>query len=280
VKQSLCAIASNLEVMPGTYLMWVEAPNIAAGARPGQFVTVKCGDFTLRRPISIHQVGSSNVIASPDRIGTKQSQVALLFKVVGKGTLWLSRRQKGEELDLLGPFGNGFSISGQSEHLLLVAGGIGIAPLSFLMQRASPRHQITLVHGARTAAELYDERWQPTAAGYQGIQFIPVTEDGTAGRKGMATDILPDFLDWADQLYACGPLEMYKAMAVSPRVPTKSGRGNLKLEKCQVSLEVRMGCGFGACYGCTINTRKGLERVCRDGPVFELGDVMWQEVRT
>jgi len=111
------------------------------------------------------------------------------------------------------------------------------------------------------------------------------------GKKGMATDILPDFLEWADQVYACGPMDMYKAMALTlNRSPLKGegktivGEGlvpshNPKLRKCQVSLEVRMGCGFGACYGCTINTKKGLKQVCRDGPVFELDDIIWQEVR-
>lgn len=283
MRQSLCTITSNLEVMPGTYLMWLQAPDMAARAQPGQFVTVKCGDFTLRRPLAIHQVGAGNT-------ATKQSQVALLFKVVGKGTLWLSQRQKDEKLDLLGPFGNGFSVPEQSERLLLMAGGIGIAPLVFLMQQASSRHQITLIHGAKTAAELYAEDYWPAAVRH-AVQFIPVTEDGAAGRQGMATDIVPDFLDWADRLYACGPLDMYKAMALSPSPsPSKRDGGtivgeglvrsyNLKLKKCQVSLEVRMGCGFGACYGCTIDTKKGLKRVCRDGPVFELGDILWQEVR-
>ena len=96
------------------------------------------------------------------------------------------------------------------------------------------------------------------------------------GQKGMATGILPDFLDWADQTYACGPVDMYKTMT---EMLLRAKRSNLKLEKCQVSLEVRMGCGFGACYGCTINTRKGSKQVCRDGPVFQLGDIIWQEVR-
>jgi len=92
----------------------------------------------------------------------------------------------------------------------------------------------------------------------------------------MATDILPDFLDRADQVYACGPVDMYKTMA---EMSQRAGQSNLKLRKCQVSLEVRMGCGFGACYGCTINTKKGLKQVCSDGPVFDLGDIIWQEVR-
>jgi dihydroorotate dehydrogenase electron transfer subunit len=258
--------------------MWIETPDIAVTAQPGQFITVRCGDFTLRRPFSVHQVGSNNVIASE----AKQSHVALLFKVAGKGTLWLSRRQKGDRIDILSPLGKGFTIEPKSKHLLLVAGGIGIAPLVFLMQYASSQHQITLIHGASTAAQIYPF---PLARGKKrsklshlpkGVQFIPVTEDGSMGQKGRATDILPDFLNWADQVYACGPADMYKAMA---EMSLRAKRSNLKLTKCQVSLEVRMGCGFGVCYGCTINTQKGLKHICRDGPVFELDDIIWQEVR-
>jgi dihydroorotate dehydrogenase electron transfer subunit len=278
MKQSLCTIASNVEVMPGIHLMWIEAPDIAAAAQPGQFITVRCGDFTLRRPFSVHQVSSR--------------EIALLFKVAGKGTLWLSRRQKGERIDILGPLGKGFSIEPGAKNLLLVAGGIGIAPLVFLIHHASSQHQITLIHGASTAAQLYPfssagKKQSNLSPLPKGVQFIPVTEDGSMGKKGMATDILPDFLDWADQVYACGPADMYKAMALTPNSSPLKGEdkgegekpSNLKLRKCQVSLEVRMGCGFGACYSCTINTKKGLKQVCRDGPVFELNDIIWQEVR-
>ncbi len=261
-KQTLCTITSNVEVMPGIHLMWIEAPDIAVAAQPGQFITVRCGDFTLRRPFSVHQVSSR--------------EIALLFKVTGKGTLWLSQQQKRDRIDILCPLGRGFSIEPGARNLLLVAWGIGIAPLVFLMQDASSQHYITLIHGASTAAQLYTERSQPTAISYQGVQFVPVTEDGSMGNKGMATDILPDFLGRADQVYACGPLEMYKAMA---EMSSRAKPSNPKLRKCQVSLEVRMGCGFGACYSCTINTKKGLKQVCRDGPVFELDDIIWQEVR-
>jgi len=244
--------------------MWIEAPDIAKMAQPGQFITVRCGDFTLRRPFSIHQVGNNNVIASE----AKQSQIAILFKVTGKGTVWLSQRQAGERIDILGPLGKGFTIGPKSKNLLLVAGGIGIAPLIFLMQQALSQQQITLIHGASTAAQLYPDSCQ-------GVQFIPVTEDGSMGQKGKATDILPDSLDCADQVYACGPTGMYRAMT---QLSLGANRSKLKLRKCQVSLEVRMGCGFGACYGCTINTKTGLRHVCRDGPVFELDDIIWQEV--
>ena len=281
MKQTLGSIASNVEVMSGVYVMWIEAPHVAAAAQPGQFVTVRCKDFTLRRPFSIHQ---SSPLTGED---SGEGEIAILFRVAGKGTFWLSQRQAGEKIDILGPLGKGFTIRPESKNLLLVAGGIGIAPLVLMMQQVSSQHQVTLIQGAGTAAQLYLDSRQLTAISHQRAQVVPVTEDGSMGRKGTATDILSDFLNWADQVYACGPIDMYKTMALplnpSPLKGEGKGEGekrsNLKLKECQVSLEVRMGCGFGACYGCTINTRKGLRRVCRDGPVFELDDIIWQQVK-
>jgi len=211
--------------------------------------------------------------------------------VAGKGTLWLSQRQKGDKIDVLGPLGKGFSIPSviarhevprQSRNLLLVAGGIGVAPLVFLLQRASRQHSVTLIYGASTARELYPLSFP------SGVQLVPVTEDGSVGKKGLVSEILSDFLDWADQIYACGSLGMYKAMALTLNPSPSKGEGKgegekrseeSKLKKCQVSLEVRMGCGMGACYGCSINTKKGLKKVCRDGPVFQLDDILWEEVK-
>jgi len=290
VKQVLCSITSNVEVRPGIHLMWLEAPIMACSAKPGQFVTVRCGDFTLRRPLSIHCVGSS--------------QIALLFRVAGRGTLWLSQRRPGERLDVLGPLGNGFDIPpaerGQPKRLLLVAGGMGIAPLVLLTQHAVAQHRVTLVHGAATATQIYPWAGASTttsSAGKgqrelpplpEGVHFVAVTEDGSAGQRGLITDILPEFLDRADLIYACGPLPMYRALAdmtrhsersKEPRDTSARRQQESGLRRCQVSLEVRMGCGFGACYGCTINTRRGLQRVCLDGPVFELDDIIWQEVQ-
>jgi len=282
VIQSVCAISSNVEISPGIHIMWLEAPDIAAIAQPGQFITVRCQGLVLRRPFSVHQADSS--------------RIALLFKIVGKGTLWLSQHQRGDKVDILGPLGNGFSIEPEARNLLLVAGGIGIAPLVFLARSASPQHAITLIYGASTAKELYafsslPLTFNPPLSKGEGkrrceersnllslpdsIRFIPVTEDGSIGKKGMVTDILPDFLGWAGQIYACGPIDMYKAMA---NMSLRAKRSNLKVRMCQVSLEVRMGCGIGACYGCTINTRKGPKKVCHDGPVFELDDILWEEV--
>ena len=291
MKQSVCTVTSNVEVMPGVYLMWLEAPDIASHAQPGQFITVCCEELILRRPFSVHQVSFLSSPSTGEDLG--EGGIAILFKVVGKGTFWLSKMQAGNKIDVLGPLGRGFDIASDSKNLLLVGGGIGIAPLIFLAQYASPQYQVTLIHGASTAAQIYPfpslrAEALSIAKGQRSnlsplpekVQFIPVTEDGTLGRKGMVTDILPDFLSWADQICACGPLDMYKAMSLTLNPSPSKGEGEKRSNlRCQVSLEVRMGCGIGACRSCTINTRHGLKQVCRDGPVFELNDILWQEVK-
>jgi dihydroorotate dehydrogenase electron transfer subunit len=317
MEQTLCRIISSTRLTPDVCLIWLEAPGIARSVQPGQFVTVRCDDLTLRRPLSVHQVGGDSVVAGPDAIEAKRSQIALLFRIEGKGTQWLSEREPDEMIDVLGPLGNGFSLPtltggqkarAESGHLLLAAGGMGIAPLVLLAQRASSRHRVTLIHGAGTAAEVYPFEHAEAASAPptgsvtpsrmrpgllpslpEGVQFVPVTEDGSMGRKGMVTDVLPNFLDGADLIYACGPVEMYRSMADLIRrsgwagkwmdITDGKGREGSRPGRCQVSLEVRMGCGFGACYACTINTKRGLKQVCRDGPVFELDDIIWQEVR-
>jgi dihydroorotate dehydrogenase electron transfer subunit len=268
VKQSISRVASNEELLPGVYLMWIDDPDIASMAGAGQFVTLRCEGLILRRPFAVHQ-------ANP-------GQVAILFRAVGEGTRWLSRRRRGDWVDVLGPLGNGFSIGPDSGNLLLLAGGIGIAPLVLLAQRASAQHGVTLIHGAATGIEVYPiasvrgngEELRPLA---DRVRFIEVTEDGSRGLKGLVSGVATDFLDWADQVYACGPVDMYKAIS---QLATGCGAAvGDKIGKCQVSLEVRMGCGIGACRGCTVITERGAKRVCSDGPVFELSDILWSEVR-
>ena len=291
MKQFLCTVTSNVEVMPGVYLMWLEAPDIASHAQPGQFITVCCEGLILRRPFGVHQVSFLSSPSTGEDLG--EGGIAILFKVVGKGTFWLSQQQAGNKIDVLGPLGRGFDIASNSKNLLLVGGGIGIAPLIFLAQYASPQYQVTLIHGASTAAQIYPfpslrAEALSIAKGQRSnlsllpekVQFIPVTEDGTLGRKGMVTDILPDFLSWADQVCVCGPVDMYKAMSLTLNPSPSKGEGEKRSNlRCQISLEMRMGCGIGACRSCTINTRHGLKQVCRDGPVFDLNDILWQEVR-
>jgi dihydroorotate dehydrogenase electron transfer subunit len=196
------------------------------------------------------------------------NQLSMLFAVVGRGTQWLSQRQKDETLDLLGPLGNGFSIEPVSKKLLLIAGGIGVAPLVFLAQKSiSEGRSVKLLLGARTNDGLYPQKHLPS-----GIETILTTEDGTVGKEGMVSKFFREYVEWADQIYACGPIAMYKAIA--------DQRQQWRNKKpVQVSLEVRMGCGIGACFSCGIKTKNGMKRVCLDGPVFNLDDVILEEVK-
>jgi dihydroorotate dehydrogenase electron transfer subunit len=253
LRQAKAAVISNNEVMPGVHLIWLDSPQIASQAKPGQFVMVRCGENTvLRRPMSIHQLDGK--------------RLALLVNIVGKGTQWLAQCQAGDNIDLLGPLGNGYSIHPDSRNLLLVAGGIGTAPLVFLAQQAlSQKCSVTVLLGAATATQLYPKNLLPAKA-----KLIIVTEDGSMGKRGLVTDLLPDFTGGADQIFACGPMPMYKAMAQMPE---------LKNKPVQISLEVRMGCGLSVCYGCTLKTNSGLRQVCKDGPVFDLDDILWGELR-
>ena len=253
MNQESAFIISNREVMPGVHLTWIESPGIAAEARPGQFVMLSCGEETLLRPLSIHQQDGDNI--------------ALLYTVVGKGTQWLSQRQAGDKLDLLGPLGNGYSVDHEAHNLLLVAGGIGIAPLCFLARETLRQgRSVKLLLGASTATQLYPSHLLPS-----GLELITATEDGTAGQKGMITDLLPQHVDRADRVCACGPVSMYGDMYA------RREEQLLKGKPTQVSLEMRMGCGLGICYGCTVKTKSGLKQVCKDGPVFDLHDILWEE---
>lgn len=245
-------VISNAEIMPQVHLLWLEAPETAAAARPGQFVMVRCGadhDPLLRRPLSIHRVA-------------RAGQIALLVGVVGRGTEWLSRRREGDVVDLLGPLGNGFSIQSTARSLLLVAGGIGVAPLVFLAEEAlNTGHGVTLLIGSRCASGLYPGSLLPPKA-----RLVTATEDGSEGLRGMVVDHIGDYAGQAEQVFACGPVAMYRSMMQKESLTGKP---------VQISLEVMMGCGLGACYGCATRTRKGTRMVCHDGPVFELGDVVW-----
>jgi len=260
-------VTSNAEIMPGVCLVWLEAPAIAAAAKPGQFIMVRCGEeLLLRRPFSIHQVSDTN-------------KLAILFSVVGKGTQWLAQCKVGDRVDLLGPLGNGFTMPDKAQHILLVAGGIGIAPLVFLADEAlGQENTVSLLMGATSNIRLFRQQKSQIVKGLRLDGLIPpkvmvyqVTEDGSAGEKGLVTDVLMNKVKYgiSTHIYACGPLPMYKTMAQMPV---------LKDKHVQVSLEVTMGCGVGVCYGCTVKTRQGLKQVCQDGPVFNLHDILWDEL--
>jgi dihydroorotate dehydrogenase electron transfer subunit len=264
LKHVLASIVFNEEVtkgtaqVPQTNYICLEAPEIAARAVPGQFVMIKCGhNAMLRRPLSIHQIDPSG-------------QIYFLFISTGKGTNWLSRRQKGDKLDIIGPLGNGFSIKKTSTKLLLIGGGIGISPMAFLADKALYQgKKVSLILGARTKDQLYKQNLPISK-----MDAIFLTDDGSDGIKGTISDCpsLPAYINQADQIFACGPLPMYYAL--SDLINQSSLPGNV-----QISLETRMGCGFGICYGCSIKTRNGMKTVCHDGPVFNMEDIIWPEVK-
>ncbi|APV44748.1 dihydroorotate dehydrogenase electron transfer subunit [Dehalogenimonas formicexedens] len=250
----IASILSNEPVMPGVFRLRLQCDEIAAKAQPGQFVMLKCGDrLLLRRPISISE-------ANPP-----SGQIGLLIANIGKGTDWLSGRKPGEELDIIGPLGNGFVIGDKAENLLLIGGGMGIAPLNFLATRAATLgKRVTLVLGARTGELLCPSTYLPEVN-----ECVFCTEDASVGIKGRVTDCPDAHIEAADQIFTCGPLPMYRALMKDARFKSKP---------MQVSLEVRMACGIGLCYGCTIKTESGLKQVCEDGPVFEAHDILWEEL--
>jgi len=261
MKQTITQIISNRKIFsdPGgdVYLLQIKAPEIADLARPGQFVMVRCGkgyDPLLRRPLAIH------------RVAKQEGSLAILFAVVGKGTSWLAQRSAGESIDLFGPLGNGFDIHQASSNLLLVAGGMGIAPLLFLAERSiADGYEVTLLTGDKKKALVYPQKLLPDS-----LKRIIATDDGSMGKEGLITDMLPEFIPDADQIFACGPLAMYMAMAKMAK--------KFVDKPVQVLLETVMGCGVGACLGCTIMTKQGQKQVCKDGPVFELRDIIWKEI--
>ena len=260
--QHLTPIISHEEILPGIYLLLVEAPQIISIAKPGQFVMLSCPECILRRPLSIHRVD-------------KKGNLSLLYSVIGKGTEWLSKKKKGEQLDILGPLGNDFSLQSQAKNLLLVAGRVGIAPLLFLADIALEHgHSVTLMLGATTASQLYPEKLLPGK-----VIFLTYTEDGSSAKttiatqKGRVTDYVALYAPPSDQIFSCGPTGMYQSL--------KNSLESVNYKKSvQVSLEVRMGCGLGSCYGCSISTDKGMKKVCQDGPVFELSSIRLEEIKT
>ncbi len=249
-------ITENVEVCQDTWLLGLDAPEIATSARPGQFVHLNCGEgyeHLLRRPFSLHRT-------YPDR-----GVATLLYRPVGDGTEWLVRQSAGTLLDALGPLGQAFDIASGVRNLLLVAGGYGVAPLVPLSEQAAAQGMnVTLIEGARTAAQIY-----PATLVAPEVEYRVATDDGTLGYHGRVTEVAEELVPWADQILSCGSMPMMQALTVVVR------RKRLRLEAgfLMGALEQRMGCAMGVCLACVVPTRHGLKRVCTEGPVFDLKDV-------
>lgn len=250
-------LIKNIEVAPKYYKILLCAPFIAKHALPGQFVEIKVGNSfepLLRRPFSVHRI--------------KGDSIEILYEIVGKGTEILSKSKTGEYLDVIGPLGNGFSIL-DTRSLILVAGGMGVAPLLFLVQASSvqrPASSIQVLIGARNKSQILCEQ----EFRQFGCEVKIATDDGSKGFKGRITDLLKLALSTINYehptIYSCGPEPMLKALSViskEHKIPA------------QISLEAHMACGIGVCLGCVVNTIDGYKRVCKEGPVFNSEEIIW-----
>ena len=253
-----------------THVTWFAPSDVARDAHPGQFVMLRCvearatgeavpsaldlpEDPLLPRAMSIHRF----------RPGPDGREWSILYDVVGRGTEWLASRRAGDFVFCWGPLGHGYAVRDSSRQLLLVAGGIGVAPLVWFADEAVDQGlSVTLVLGGRTKEQIF-----PASLLQPEVEVVVTTEDGSLGQRGLATEAFVAHLEWCDQAFACGPNAMFRAMA-------DAMRGARARRPVQVLLEERMGCGTGICYGCAVETRRGgMKLVCKDGPKFELRDV-------
>lgn len=245
MKKSLFTLEHTRQLTEDTYELVLSGDTSAVTA-PGQFVNIELPGKFLRRPISI--------------CNWSDGALMLLVKVVGEGTKELVRSVPGTELDVLSGLGNGFDMSLAGEHPVLAGGGIGVAPLYGLAQRMIEAGSVpTVALGFRTGKDaFYLEEFAKL-----GCRLLIATEDGSLGTKGFVTDCIKAVPE-CDYVLACGPLPMLKAVH------------NLEqLKGGQFSFEARMGCGFGACMGCTVPTKDGYKRVCKDGPILYKEEIAW-----
>lgn len=248
-------VVANDRIAEGVGLIVLHAPRCAASVKPGQFVHLRVAtgaDIVLRRPFSVHR-------AYGDRI-------EILYQVLGAGTLRLAEKEPGDEsMDLVGPLGHGWEIPEGASHALLVAGGLGAAPLGMLAEQLAERGvAVVVTQGAPTRKRLVAHELFERVA--RRVEFS--TDDGTVGERGFVTAasarVLAD--ERFDVVYCCGPEIMQRAVVAQAREHGVA---------CQVSLERLMACGIGACLSCVVTTTSGLKRACVDGPVFDAEEVAW-----
>ena len=242
MKQEILTIMENVPVTGSVYRMRLEGAELEA-QKPGGFVNIRLDGLFLRRPISVFD--------------SVPGSLTILYKVVGKGTEQMSGMKAGETLDVLTGLGNGYDMAKAGDHPLLLGGGVGVPPLYLLAkQLIAAGKKVSAVLGFNTAAEVFGEAEFRAL----GCDVTVTTADGSYGVKGFVTDALPAEYSY---FYTCGPEPMLKAVY---RAAKTSG---------QFSFEERMGCGFGACMGCSCKTITGYKRICREGPVLEKEEILW-----
>ena len=289
MKQGIFTIIGNIALTPTTYCMSLEGDTSAITA-PGQFINIKLDRHFLRRPISV------NDVEYPSEKGASDGIVTIIYKVLGHGTEEMTSFEPGKKLDVLTGLGNGYDLSEAGEHPVLIGGGVGIPPLYLAAKSlitgidiAEKEHKgvksVTVILGFNSAEEMYyvDEFED------LGCRVIVATADGSVGVKGFVTDAFRAAAGMCDSpclaeaglaedtdseftrfthFYTCGPEPMLRALY--NEVYKEAGISG------QMSFEERMGCGFGACMGCSIRTRDGYKRICKDGPVLRTEEILWQ----
>jgi dihydroorotate dehydrogenase electron transfer subunit len=243
MKQGLYAIIENVPLTKAVYKMVLKGDTSAITA-PGQFVNLKLDGLFLRRPISICDYDDTTI--------------TLIYKVVGEGTAQMAKITVGQQVDVLVGLGNGYDITKCEQNALLIGGGVGVPPLYHLCKKLiSAGKKVTVVLGFNTKEEIFLEKEFEAL----GATVLVATADGSYGVKGFVTDAMKDVT--YDYFFTCGPSPMFKAIEA---VAKTSG---------QYSFEERMGCGFGACMGCSCKTKYGNKRICKDGPVLIREEIVW-----
>ena len=242
MKQSIFEILSNTPLTDSVYKMVLRGDTEAITAS-GQFVNIRLEGMFLRRPISVCDYD--------------EKTLTIIYKVVGKGTEAMSAMEQGQKLDILTGLGNGYDLSPSGEHPVLLGGGVGVPPMYNLAKKlVAQGKRVSVILGFNTASEVfYEEEFKAL-----GCQVTVTTVDGSYGQKGFVTNALPENYTY---FYTCGPEPMLKAVY---RSTYSSG---------QMSFEERMGCGFGACMGCSCKTLTGYKRICKEGPVMKKEEILW-----
>ena len=241
--QGIYKVKSNILIAPSVYKMELLG-DTSALTRPGQFINFKIEGFYLRRPISVCDYNDDTI--------------TVIYKVVGAGTEVMAKAVSGDEFDILVGLGNGFDTEKSSNKPLLIGGGVGIPPLYKLCKDLTVQgKKVSVILGFNTKDEIFYENEFKEI----GADVTVTTVDGTYGVKGFVTNAMTD-IDY-DFFYTCGPEPMFKAIE------------NTAVTSGQYSFEERMGCGFGACMGCSCKTKYGNKRICKDGPVLDREEIIW-----
>ena len=244
MKQSIFEIVSNVALTDSVYKMVLSGDTSAITAS-GQFVNLQLTGKFLRRPISVCDYD--------------EATLTIVYKVVGHGTAQMSGMAAGEKLDILTGLGNGYDLAVSGDHPVLLGGGVGVPPMYNLAKKLRAEGKtVSVILGFNTKSEIFYENEFKAL----GCDVTVTTVDGSYGTKGFVTDALPDNYTY---FYTCGPEPMLKAVY---RATNTSG---------QMSFEERMGCGFGACMGCSCKTLTGYKRICKEGPVMRKEEILWEK---